>query len=102
MAYFDAPIVKVRDGALARNKAGHFAVGVDIEGVKQVLGIRVQDTEGAKFWAGMCADLANRGVRDILIVCCDALDGLPEAIETQWPQAPFSTGRADHDGRDER
>ena len=59
--YLDAIVVKVRDGAHVRNKAAHLAVGVDLEGIKHVLGIWVQTNEGAKFWAGVCADLANRG-----------------------------------------
>jgi putative transposase len=56
-----------------------------------VLGIWIQSAEGAKFWAGVCAELANRGVRDVLIVCCDGLAGLPEAIEATWPQATVQT-----------
>src|SRR5690606_7103602 len=67
------------------------AVGVDLDGIKHVLGIWVQANEGAKFWAGVCAELANRGVRDVLIVCCDGLAGLPEAIEATWPQATVQT-----------
>lgn len=86
--YLDALIVKVRDGAHVRNKAAHIAVGVDMDGVKHVLGIWGQATEGAKFWAGVCAQLANRGVQDVLVVCCDGLTGFPEAIEAtgrnQW------------------
>jgi putative transposase len=89
--YLDALVVKVRDGHQVRNKAAHIAVGVDLDGVKHVLGIWVQATEGAKFWAGVCAELANRGVRDVLIVCCDGLTGLPEAIEATWPQATVQT-----------
>jgi putative transposase len=69
--YLDALVVKVRDGHTVRNRAAHIAVGVDLDGVKHVLGIWVQATEGAKFWAGVCAELRNRGVRDTLIVCCD-------------------------------
>jgi len=64
VVYLDALVVKVRDGHQVRNKAAHIAVGVDVDGVKHVLGIWVQQTEGAKFWAGVCAELANRGVRD--------------------------------------
>ena len=89
--YLDAIVVKVRDGAHVRNKAAHIAIGVDIDGIKHVLGIWVQATEGAKFWAGVCAELANRGVRDVLIVCCDGLTGFPEAIEATWPQATVQT-----------
>nr|WP_104081213.1 IS256 family transposase [Cryobacterium sp. Y11] len=89
--FLDALIVKIRDGAHVRNKAAHIAVGVDMDGIKHVLGIWVQQTEGAKFWAGVCAELANRGVKDVLIVCCDGLTGFPEAIETTWPQATVQT-----------
>jgi len=73
VVYLDAVIVKIRDGGHVRNKAAHIAVGVDMDGVKHVLGIWVQATEGAKFWASVCAELANRGVRDVLIVCCYAV-----------------------------
>ena len=62
-----------------------------MDGIKHVLGIWVQATEGAKFWAGVCAELANRGVRDVLIVCCDGLTGFPEAIEATWPAATVQT-----------
>ncbi|MGH3502751.1 MAG: IS256 family transposase [Nocardioidaceae bacterium] len=89
--YLDALVVKVRDGHQVRNRAAHIAVGVDLDGVKHVLGIWVQATEGAKFWAGVCAELANRGVRDVLIVCCDGLTGFPEAIEATWPQTTVQT-----------
>ena len=89
--YLDALVVKVRDGHHVRNKAAHIAVGVDLDGVKHVLGIWVQAVEGAKFWAGVCAELRNRGVRDVLIVCCDGLTGFPEAIEATWPAATVQT-----------
>jgi putative transposase len=89
--YLDALVVKVRDGAHVANRAAHIAVGVDLDGVKHVLGIWVQASEGAKFWAGVCAQLANRGVKDVLIVCCDGLSGFPEAIEATWPQATVQT-----------
>ena len=91
VVYLDALVVKVRDGAHVRNKAAHIAVGVDMEGIKHVLGIWVQTAEGAKFWAGVCAELANRGVADVLIVCCDGLTGFPEAIEATWPKATVQT-----------
>jgi len=89
--YLDALVVKVRDGHTVKNRAAYIAVGVDLDGVKHVLGIWVQATEGAKFWAGVCAELRNRGVRDVLIVCCDGLTGFPEAIEATWPQATVQT-----------
>jgi putative transposase len=89
--YLDALVVKVRDGHQVRNRHAHIAVGVDLDGVKHVLGIWVQASEGAKFWAGVCAELANRGIRDVLIVCCDGLTGFPEAIEATWPRATVQT-----------
>lgn len=89
--YLDALVVKVKDGAHVRNKHAHIAIGVDMAGVKHVLGIWIQAEEGAKFWAGVCANLANRGVKDVLIVCCDGLTGFPEAIEATWPQATVQT-----------
>jgi putative transposase len=89
--YLDALVVKVRDGAHVRNKAAHIAVGVDMDGIKHVLGIWVQTTEGAKFWAGVCAELANRGIKEVLIVCCDGLTGFPEAIEATWPESTVQT-----------
>ncbi|WP_420818994.1 IS256 family transposase [Ornithinimicrobium flavum] len=89
--YLDALVVKVRDGAHVTNRAAHIAIGVDMDGVKHVLGIWVQANEGAKFWAGVCAQLANRGVKDVLIVCCDGLTGFPEAIEATWPRAMVQT-----------
>src|SRR5688500_2554790 len=89
--YVDALVVKVRDNHQVRNKSAHIAVGVDLDGIKHVLGIWVQATEGAKFWAGVVAELANRGVRDILIACCDGLTGLPEAIEATFPHTTVQT-----------
>lgn len=83
--YMDAIIVKVRDGAHVRNKAAHIAVGVDMDGIKHVLGIWIQATEGAKFWAGVCAQLANRGIRDVLIVCVDGLTGFPRRSRRPGP-----------------
>ena len=89
--YLDALIVKVKDGGHTRNKAAHIAVGVDMAGIKHVLGIWVQQNEGASFWASVCADLANRGIRDVLVVCCDGLTGFPEAIAATWSQAAVQT-----------
>ncbi len=89
--YVDALIVKVRDGNQVRNKAAYLVVGVDADGIKHVLGIWVQNTEGAKFWLSVFTELRNRGVRDVLIACCDGLEGLPEAIETIWPRSIVQT-----------
>lgn len=91
VVYLDAIVVKVRDGAHVTNRSAHIAVGVDTDGIKHVLGIWVQATEGAKFWASVCAELANRGVKDVLIVCCDGLTGFPEAVEATWTGAIVQT-----------
>jgi putative transposase len=89
--YIDALVVKVRDGGAVNNKAAHLVIGVDLDGVKNVLGIWIQDTEGAKFWLNVLTQLKNRGLRDALIVCCDGLTGLPAAINTVWPAAIVQT-----------
>jgi putative transposase len=91
IVYVDALMVKVRDGGTVRNKACYLVVGVGVDGVKHVLGIWVQQSEGAKFWAQVCTELRNRGVRDVLIACCDGLTGLPEAIEAIWPHTTVQT-----------
>jgi putative transposase len=91
VVYLDALVVKVRDNGAVRNKSAHLVIGVDCEGVKNVLGIWVQNSEGAKFWAGVCAELRNRGVKDVIIACCDGLKGLPEAIEATWPITTVQT-----------
>jgi putative transposase len=91
IVYIDALVVKVRDGGHVVNKAAHLVVGVDIDGIKHVLGIWVQSSEGAKFWLHVLTELRNRGVKDVLIACCDGLEGLPAAIETIWPRAVTQT-----------
>jgi putative transposase len=89
--YLDALVVKVRDGGMVTNKAAHLVIGVDCDGIKNVLGIWLQDTEGAKFWLNVLTQLKNRGLKDALIVCCDGLTGLPEAINTVWEKALVQT-----------
>ena len=91
VVFLDALVVKVRESNAVRNKAARIAIGVDCQGVKHVLGIWVQQAEGAKFWAQVCAELANRGVRDVVIACVDGLSGFPEAIEATWPYATVPT-----------
>lgn len=73
MIFLDALRVKIRDGHRVVNKACYMAVGVDIDGIKHILGLWIADNEGAAFWASVCADLANRRVQDVFIVCCDGL-----------------------------
>ena len=87
----DGMIISLYAGGHVRNKAAHIAVGVDMDGIKHVLGIWVQATEGAKFWAAVCAELANRGVRDVLIVCTDGLTGFGDAVAATWPEATVQT-----------
>jgi putative transposase len=89
--YVDAIRVRVRDGGAVRIKACHLAVGVDLEGRKRVLGLWIEQNEGARFWLGVLTELRSRGVRDALIVCCDGLTGLPDVIAQVWPQALVQT-----------
>lgn len=92
--FIDAIHIKVRDGAV-RNKAAYLAVGIDADGHKHVLGIWMptdgQLSEGASFWANVLAELANRGIEDVLVTCCDGLKGLPDAIRATWPRTVVQT-----------
>jgi len=84
--YLDAIQFKVRDNGHVKNKAIYLAIGVTIEGFKEVLGLWIAQTEGAKFWLQVVTELKNRGVNDIFIACVDGLKGFPEAIESVFPQ----------------
>jgi putative transposase len=84
--YLDCIMVKIRDGGHILNKAIYLVIGVNLEGIKEVLGMWVAQTEGAKFWLSVLTELRNRGVVDIFIACVDGLKGLPEAIETVFPK----------------
>lgn len=84
--YLDAIQFKVRDSGHVRNKAIYLAIGVTLSGLKEVLGLWIAQTEGAKFWLQVVTELKNRGVQDIFIACVDGLKGFPEAIETVFPQ----------------
>lgn len=84
--YLDALQVKVKDQGRVSNKAIYLAIGVNMSGIKEVLGMWASENEGAKFWLGVITELKNRGVKDIFIVCVDGLKGFPEAIETIFPQ----------------
>jgi putative transposase len=84
--YMDALMVKIRDNGHIGNKAIHVAIGVNLEGNKEVLGLWVTDNEGAKFWLQVLTEIQNRGVKDIFIACVDGLKGFPDAIETLFPQ----------------
>lgn len=89
--FLDALVCKLRDGGSVKNKAAHIAVGVDVEGRKEVLGIWIETTEGAKFWLRVMNELKARSVADVLIAVCDGLTGLPDAINAVWPQAKVQT-----------
>jgi putative transposase len=91
IVYIDALVLKVRDSGTVDNKAAYLVIGVDTDGFKHVLGIWIAAAEGARFWGGVLTELRNRGVRDVLIVCCDGLTGLPEAVEAAWPKAIVQT-----------
>ena len=85
--YLDAMYVKIRAGGQVSNRAVYVAIGLTMEGQKEVLGLWVSANEGAKFWLPVLTELKNRGVRDIFIACVDGLKGFPQAIETVFPQA---------------
>src|SRR5260370_127961 len=91
VVYIDALVAKVRDGAAVRNKAVNIAVGIDDGGAKRVLGIWVAPSEGAKAWAQALAQLRNRGLEEVLFVCCDGLSGLGEEITGTWPETTLQT-----------
>ena len=91
IVYFDAMMVKVREDRSLRSRACYLALGVTVDGDREVLGLWWQDTEGAKFWLAVLNDLHRRGVQDVLIACVDGLKGFPEAIEATFPQAWVQT-----------
>jgi putative transposase len=91
LVFFDALRVKMRDEGTVRNKAVYLAIGVSPEGRKDVLGIWIEQTEGAKFWLRVMSEIKNRGVNDILIAIIDGLKGFPEAINSVFPQTQIQT-----------
>ena len=84
--YLDALMVKVKDQGHIVNKAVYLAIGVTLAGLKEVLGLWIEKTEGAKFWLQVITELKNRGVKDIFIACVDGLKGFPEAINAVFPK----------------
>lgn len=86
LVWMDAIIVKVRENGRVINKAIHLVLAVNLKGEKELLGIWITQTEGAKFWMSVLTDLKNRGVQDIFIACVDGLTGFPEAIAATFPQ----------------
>ena len=86
VVYLDALQVKVKSDGRVQNKAIYLAIGINVQGHKEVLGLWAAQNEGAKFWLGVVSELKNRGVQDIFIACVDGLKGFPEAIEAVFPQ----------------
>ena len=84
--YFDALFVKSRQEGPVKNKAVYLALGINLEGEKELLGLWIAETEGSKFWLSVFNDIKNRGVQDCFIACVDGLKGLPEAIESVFPE----------------
>ena len=102
IVYLDCIHVKVRDTGAVRNKAVYLAIGVNMAGNKEVLGLWIAQTEGAKFWLQVVTELKTRGVQDIFIACVDGLKGFPEAIEAVYPKAAIQlciVHNAELDGR---
>ena len=89
--WLDALVIKVRDHGVVQNKAAHIAIGLTLEGRKEVLGIWLESNEGAKFWLHVLTELKNRGIKDVLFVCCDGLKGFAQAIESAFPKATEQT-----------
>jgi transposase-like protein len=85
--YFDALFVKSRQDGAVKNKAVYVALGINLDGEKELLGLWMSESEGAKFWLSVFNELKNRGVEDCFVACVDGLKGLPEAIEAVYPRA---------------
>ena len=86
IAYLDALVVKMRADGRVENRAVYVAIGINLEGQKEVLGLWTSANEGAKFWLQVLTELQNRGLKDIFIACVDGLKGFPQAIETVYPK----------------
>ena len=91
VVYLDALVVKIRDGQAVRNHACYLAIGVNLDGEREVLGIWFQRSEGAKFWLQVLTELKQRGVADVLVACIDGLTGFLEAIEAVFPRTWVQT-----------
>jgi len=87
IVYLDCIVLKIRQNKQVINKAIYLALGVNLEGHKELLGMWISENEGAKFWLSVLTELQNRGVKDILIACVDGLKGFPDAINTVYPEA---------------
>ena len=84
IVYLDCIVLKIRDGKQVKNKSVFLALGINLEGQKELLGLWLAENEGAKFWLGVLTELQARGLQDILIACVDGLKGFPEAIESVY------------------
>jgi putative transposase len=91
LVFFDALRVKIRDEGLVRNKAVHIALGVRADGTKEILGLWLEQNEGARFWLRVLNELRHRGVEDILLAVVDGLKGFPEAIQAAFPETTVQT-----------
>lgn len=91
IVYLDALVIKVRENGTVHNKSLYLAIGYNLEGQKEVMGMWMDSTEGAKFWLSCLTDLKNRGVEDVFIFCVDGLKGFPEAIEATFSQSIVQT-----------
>jgi putative transposase len=91
IVFLDCMVIKIREGGTVQRRALYLALGVTLDGDRDVLGMWFQETEGAKFWMQVLNDLKTRGVRDILICCVDGLNGFPEAIEAIFPRTTVQT-----------
>jgi putative transposase len=89
--FLDALVLKIREGGTVQRRACYLALGVTVEGERDVLGMWFQETEGAKFWMQVLSELKQRGVQDILLCCVDGLKGFPEAIEAIYPSTTVQT-----------
>ncbi len=86
IVYLDCIVVKSQDSGAVSNKSVYLALGINLQGEKELLGLWIAKNEGAKFWLSVMTELKNRGLQDIFIACCDGLKGFPEAIEAVYPQ----------------
>jgi putative transposase len=91
IVFLDCMVLKIREGGTVQRRALYLALGVTLDGDRDVLGMWFQETEGAKFWMQVLSDLKQRGVRDILICCVDGLTGFPDAIEAIFPKTTVQT-----------
>ncbi len=86
IVYFDCLVIKVKQDKQVLNKSVYVALGIDVSGRKDILGLWISQTEGAKFWLGNFTELKNRGMKDMLIACSDNLTGMHDAIHAVYPK----------------